>query len=119
MRKSADHRVIIEQGRRRMLRQNLACLGHNVFALPLRMQVQIDGGESELAHLLIGCAIGACAHHLLEELGWNRGAVVPTAREKVQGISFPTPVLHDLRWQLDEIPSDVGSRETAHAYARQ
>src|SRR5205814_1815492 len=49
----------------------------------------------------------------------NGSAGFPMPREKIEGLALPTPVLHDLRRQLDEIPCHAGSRKTPHFYATQ
>ncbi len=49
------------------------------------------------------------------ELVGNRraGHVVPC--EQLERLSLPAPVLHDLRWQLDEVPRDVRPAEASHS----
>src|SRR6185437_4947126 len=80
----------------------------------LAMQRQIHKSESKLAHLPIRGAEIARALHLLKQLFGNRFSGLPVAREQVQRIALPGPVLHDLRWQFHEIPRDAGAREATH-----
>ena len=83
------------------------------------MQHQIDEAEAELPHLRVGGAEGARALHLLEQIFGNRLAGLVVAREQIERLALPAPVLHDLRGQLDEIPRHVGAGQAAHFHAAQ
>ena len=83
------------------------------------MQLQIHEAEAELAHLRIGAAIGARAHHLPEQLFGNRLAGLVMAGEQVERFALPAPVLHDLAGQFDEVPGDGGARQALHFHAAQ
>ena len=65
--------------------------------------------RSQLPHLRVGGAEGARALHLLEQVLGNRLAGLVVAREQVERLALPAPVLHDLRRQLDEVPGHVGA----------
>src|SRR5580692_4586183 len=78
------------------------------------MKSEIDESEAELAHLGVGGAEIARAHHLLEQIPGNWLASLEVPREKIQSLAFPAPVFHDLRRQLDEIPSHVRTSEAAY-----
>ena len=88
--------------------------------VPLRGAAQIDVAEAELAHLRVGGAEGACARFIF----WNRSSGIGcagflVAREQVERLALPAPVLHDLRGQLDEIPGHAGAGQAAHFHAAQ
>ena len=83
------------------------------------MQRQIDDAESQLPHLRVGGAEGLRALHFLEQVFGQALAGLPVAREQVQRLALPAPVLHDLRGQLDEIPGDAGAGQAAHFDAAQ
>ncbi len=76
------------------------------------MQLQIHKSESELPHLHVRAAISARAHHLLEQIFRNRLAGLIMAREQVERLALPAPVLHDLAGQFHEIPRHGRSRQT-------
>jgi hypothetical protein len=99
MRERRDHRVIGRQRRRTELLQQPAGELHGVavaVSLVASMQQQIDEAKAHLSHLRVGRTEGAGALHLLEQFLGNRGAALPVAREQVQSVALPAPVLHDL-----------------------
>src|SRR4051812_25885711 len=74
------------------------------------VQRKIDFGKSNLTHHRVGCTIGSCATHALEEIVGDRFSSLVMTAEEIERFAFPAPILHDHRGQLDEIPSDVGAR---------
>src|SRR4051794_8927498 len=75
------------------------------------MQQKVDEAEAYLPHLSRRRAERARALHLLEEFVRDRIACLPMPREKVERLALPTPVLHNLRRQFDEIPLHARSRQ--------
>src|SRR5580693_3550982 len=78
------------------------------------MQSQIDEPEAKLAHLGVRGAEIARVAHLVEQIAWDGLAGLVMAREKIQRLALPAPILHDLRGKLDEIPGDVRTRQAAY-----
>src|SRR3982751_3109311 len=68
------------------------------------MQQKVNHTKPKLPHLHVGAAEGAGALHLLKQVFGNRFASLVVSRNEVEGFAFHTPVFHDLRWQLHEIP---------------
>ena len=66
--------------------------------------------ERELPHLPPTPHERACAQEPLKEVFGQRltGLIVPGEERK--GLLFPSPILHDLRGEFDEIPRDVDAR---------
>ena len=54
--------------------------------------------------------------HFLEQILRDRLAGLVVAREQIEGLAFPTEVLHDLRGQLDEVPRHVGACQRFHRH---
>jgi hypothetical protein len=83
------------------------------------VQRQVHEAEAQLPHLRVGAAEIARAHHLLEQIVGDRLAGLVVAREQVQRLALPAPVLHDLRGQFHEIPGHAGARQAADLHAAQ
>lgn|SRR5690554_58348 len=75
------------------------------------VQAQIERRKAELPHLGCSRAIRPSADHPFEELFRNLFTGLMMRREEIERLALPTEVLHNLTWELDEIPSDIGARE--------
>ena len=120
MREAGQHGMVGRQWRGGELPQDFPrILDHIARAVPLPVQRQIDEAESQLPHLRVGGAKCFGALHLLKQIVGNLCTRFPMPCEQVQRFALPTPVLHDLRRQLDEIPSDACARQAPHFHAAQ
>ena len=75
------------------------------------MQVEVEFGEGELTHAGRGGPEVGGGIEFGQEVGRQRGAGLVVAGEDGEGLFLPTPVLENLRRQLDEIPGDADAGE--------
>ena len=93
-----------ERGRRIVHDRLLAAVG--------AVQLQVEVREGELPHLQPSTHEAPRGEKAFQQFVREGFARLMVAREEVESFTFPAPVLHDLRRDLDPVPRDV------HAAAR-
>ena len=110
---SRDHGVVVGQRRRQEVLQNPARVGNHIaVARRLGSRCAAPGRRSRSPAGASGhWPRGTCARAFIfrKSSSGMSSPVSIVAREQVERLALPAPVLHDLRRQLHEVPGHVGS----------